>query len=390
MDKFYEFSRKAKPLFERNWHDEPYLMENLLVAQAQSREAGEQNIHFELCVNYFGQNVAKQYVQKAFPEEIKLLEDIYKEEPVSKANRWGAITCGSPAIIFSYSLGGEDLKQDDILDRNLLHARSRMMAEQLNEALLGNSVNICATFNSDLTDENNPADEIHAIVRADRAPEVRAAFEKEFEALLERLALTLNAEWVKKQYDTLITAINENKDSDQYVKRAIKAGIPVEDIVIEACGFLGQHIGGRQSMFDEARLSHDMDRAQRLAAKCDLSKNQELLYKCMANGSLRARSHGAMEVTLYTKPLEERRTSSSDSFKLTKNELCSILHEMGYEKDVTVSSFLDSYSYEAAREIKVLYEERQKKPLDKLLNDAEQKRTGSEHKGTVQEQEHDL
>lgn len=389
----YEFGKYPKPLFERDWNNDPFIMDNLLIAQATEKENGQSVTCFELCVNTFGQNIASQEVLKAFPDKVKMLEDIFNnQEPVSKAFRCGALIHGSPAIILSYSVDKENLTHPDGSERNVLSVRTRMMAEQLNEALMGHSVNICATISSDFRDEDNYADEIHAIIPADREQAARTAFEKEFDAVFERLALSKDVSWVKRQYDAFVNELTENTNKNWRPNLALKDGCSVTDVAIEACGFLGQKLGGRQFMFDKAGFSHDMEKAQKLAGTVDVTKNRELLESCLWNGAIRAEHEGTKKLTLYTKsPLDSLYSPSTDCLQITKNELRSILNEMGYDKDLSIPSFMGSYSYETATEIKSIYEDRHRKPLNQLLSDAKQ-RSGFNQDALKQEkgQEHNL
>ncbi len=382
-----ELGKYPKPLFERTWHDEPYIWENLLINRQSDLEKGKTPSCLTTCFNVYGQAVASEKVKKTYPAEIKLLEDIFNtEKAVSNAFRSGDIINGKAAIVLTYDIPNKHMVEAGISDPYILHAQIRMMAEQLNEALLSHGVNICSSFLS----SSSVAGEIHAIIPADRDREKRVAFEKEFDALIDRLALSKDISWVKKQYDAFVNELNENINPDWRPNLALKNGCTVSDIAIEACSFLGQKIGGRHFMFDKARFSHDMEKAQKLAENVDVTKNQGFLDSCLYNGAIRAEYIGAKKITLHTKsPLDSLYSPSIDSFQVSKNELRSIMNEMGYDKDLSVIAFLNSYSYEAAEEIKSVFEDRHKKPLSERLNEAEKKRSITEPKTPVQKKEQD-
>ena len=391
----YKFGEYPKPLFERTFHNDPFFLEDLRIYREIEHAEGKSLTCQEVCINQYGQNIAFPELKAAYPTEVKLLEDIFNtEKPISNAMRTGEIINGNAAIVLTYDVNKNHLTDSGITDPNIYHAQTRMMAAQLDEALLGHCVNICATFQSG----SAGLDEFCAVVSADRIPsDKRADFEKEFDAVLDHLALSKDIVWVKRQYDTFVRELDEKSNNVPSLSLALKAGCSVSDIAIEACGFLGQKIGGRQFMFDKARFSHNMEQAQKLAESLDVSKDSGqfsgLLYSCLHNGASRAQYNGQKKVTLYTKnPLDSLYSPSIDSFQISKNELRSILSEMGYDNDFPVCAFLSSYSCETAAEVKTVYEDRNRKPLDKLLNDAKHKQSSSEHKTSVQknEQEYDL
>lgn len=377
MDKFLNYrgskSLTNHPILPQSRQDTNGF-DDLLTAAAWDKELGLAVSRFELCVNAYGQNVASSEAMQAYPEQIKFLEDVFaNEKPVSKAQHSGAVINGIPAIVLSYSFTEESLKYPDGADRILLHAQTRMMAEQLKEALLAYNANISASFCSPVYGSEEVVDEIHAVFPAEAEPERRRNFERAFDTVLNNLPLSRDYTWVKNQYDFLRSKLGLPGEENFRPNLVIREGCPADDVLIEACGSLGHHLGFRQFAFDKAHSAHNDALFEKLAAECDVTRDNDLLFKCLYNGGITADCNGKLKVTLFTKSFEKRHKSISDGFYISKKDLRSIMNKIGYEKDFSMSAFMNSYSYETAKEIKALYDELRKKPLSQILGEAERK-----------------
>ena len=148
-----------------------------------------------------------------------------------------------------------------------------------------------------------------------------------------------------------------------------------ESAALEACRYLGAHLGQLQSDWDLAKANHDEKHLEHLKELVSISRNKELLEETTSSGIHAANLDLSHPIVLYTKPLEQRKNLFSDSFSLRKGELMALLPELGYEPDFPIHDFLQSYSYDVAKELQDLLKEPRKPALKDQVASAEQKKT---------------
>ena len=375
-DELSEEMLKIKPLAKAPL---PYYsLDDLFCRTAIDTAAGRRPT-LAWCLNQFGQDIRSK-AAKDHPEMPKLMEQFkafFATVPSSTARRSAVLIHENPAILLTWDMGESCPSQSDSSTRNALHAQTSIMAGQLSSILGDFQAYFTPVFGS--VELGNP-DEIVAVLPLSEDIYNLQNFEEVCQTILERLALSHDPTWIQAQHDSAMAYIEQLfSEKGNSLLSCWPKETPVPDFIkesaaLEACRCLGMHLGQLQSDWDLAKANHDEKHLEHLKELSSFSSNEELLEELIVSGIQATNLGLSQPVVLYTKPPEQRTNLFSDSFSLRKGELMALLPELGYEPDFPVHDFLQSYSFDIAKELQDLLKEPRKPALKDQLASAEQKK----------------
>lgn len=352
-----EMHERIKPLADHP--PVPYEYEELLVHNVEARTTGSHK-PIEWCYNTFGQYYGGTALSDKYPEELAVLGRVMQEKRISRLDRSGSIINGKPVVELAFQIGR--FWQSGHACAN---AQTKMAAAQLERILYG--YNASFQVYSPGYDEGNL---LLAQIPATAPQTTREHFEADLEKLLDRgLPLTSNIARVEEQYNVALEAVRRGMPEICRLRPSL-AGFE-EEIAEEACAVLGSRIGDLYGDFIHAQKNRDAERYTHFSDFCDFRKNTELLGTAidMAADRVGFRNHQWVRIAT-SEP-----GKGQETFILHRGELRTILNEMGYDKTLPISQFLSGCSYEAAKEIKEIYDARQKPSLDAQMGEAKNRST---------------
>lgn len=335
-----------------------YDYEELLIRDAEAKATGGQSpVHW--CFNVFGQYYGDTALSNKYPEELAQLREVMKEpRKTSSLDRTGSIIHGKPVLEFAVDVG---YKWKCSYTRDYIPgAQAKMAAAQLSKIMEGYN----ASFQTD-----KPNTEFGTLllvqIPATAPKTIREHFEMDLAKLIEDgIPFTTDISRVRTQYETALETVNRQMPELCRLRPSLKGF--EEDIALEACAVLGAYTGDLHSALLHAQQNNDVERFAALSMRCDFRYNETLLEQAIDTAADRVGFRNHQWIRLAT----DEPGKENASFILHYGELRTILNEMGYDKDYPISWFLSGCSYEAAKEVKELYDTRQKPSLDAQMGEA--------------------
>lgn len=349
--------------------------EELLCHSAQNQYAGLRPA-IEWCINSFGQTIANEYTKKHYPIALEHLEKRFSLDPPASLRGYvGTLISGKPALMLSHIHSIDPLDTMNYSDRNIYHAQTEMMTSQLSEALSIYNNNISCIRGSVADSPDHVSNEIVAILPSETGRELRESFTRSFDYLLENMPFSLDPAWVKQQYDTALEYIqNDYKASHAH---PVLVEEHASEIAIKACSFLGRRLGRLTDDWFRAQAAHDNNSLHELSSFCDFTKDRMTLEDFVDDAYHAVMIDLQTPIRMYSKPPSQHAAFDDSCFLLRKGELLSLMRE--FQIDQTVPSFLASYSYDLATDMRQALAEKQvsarKNGLSAKIQDAEQKKS---------------
>lgn len=315
---------------------------------------------FQVCVNAFGQ--MDDGLLARYPDSRKAYEEIFSKPCETSAYRYGAIVSGEPALILNYEIDKASFDAHGIEDSEVYHGAVAMMTGQLNSIF--EQEGACISSGRATGDKN--LDEIMAIIPANADPERRAQFEKAFDKAIHEMPFTKDPAWVQTQYEAILAQVTKRLPESYIVSPSTKQ-FP-EKAAIKACEEYGKFLGKFQKEWSQAVLTHDQAKMDRLTEVLDLTKNPERLEAIVNAGIYESDKDLSTPVRLFTTDPPD----ITESFTVSKGQLCDAMEKMSYEKGHNPIFFLFGISPEMAKEVKDLEVSPPQKPsLDEQMRSAQ-------------------
>lgn len=321
---------------------------------------------YDVCVNEYGQVLGNTL---STPDKA-LYAQIFAGCADLCSHCCGAVINGQPSLILSHDLAPSS---EDPYTRQAVTA----MTAGFVRAMLGEA-NVQITYGCGTGADGK--DDLLAIVPTDVSLSLLHEFDKKFTAVLECSANTWSPYWAATQYDALLQNVKEQMSADPHIAPWTRSN--PEQAAIFACESLGEYIGEHQYDADQARLTHNKEKLDYLIHKLDVTTCDKTCDRMTSEGIFTADRDLSRRLCLYTDT-----RASQDSFLIPKGQLRLALNKLGYEPDYPLVGFMETYTPDAAREVRSVMESLPRLSLFQQVRMAEQSKDTSPAVRPEQEKE---